>query len=433
VLEQLAARSRERVVQYTWERTARETIRAYESVLEAHPRRAATRRRRRVALVTPWPPDRSGIANYNLRVAEKLGRHVDVEIVVGRPASEYHVPQEQGVTLIGAKEFAAARSVLRPDRVLYCMGNSAFHGYVYDLLRRYPGAVLFHDVRLTGFYGWFSGTELPEDPVGRFGGWFDSFYRGRMPDEIKESVPSWETQLELGIHMTLDVQRYAEQCFVHSEFGRTVLELDRGPAGPPTPIKVLPFGMPEWAAYEPDAARPLVISLGYVSEVKGLATLIDGFALLSAARPEARLVIAGPAEPHELERWRSYARERAPGAEIEIPGEVSAERYHELLFEASLAVQLRSTTNGEASAAVGDCLAAGIPTVVTDLGWLGDLPDAAVAKLALGSGPEVLARRIAEILDDSTRAAALSAAARATAAEASFERVAEAYLEALEL
>jgi glycosyltransferase involved in cell wall biosynthesis len=246
-------------------------------------------------------------------------------------------------------------------------------------------------------------------------------------------VPSWETQLELGIYMTLDVQRYAEQCFVHSEFGRAVLELDRGPAGPATPVTVLPFGMPDWPLAAPDGRAPLVISLGYVSEVKGLATLIDGFGLLASACPDARLVIAGPAEPHELERWRAYAREHAPGAQIEVPGEVSVERYRQLLSAGSLAVQLRSTTNGEASAAVGDCLAAGIPTLVTDLGWLGDLPETAVAKLPLGAGPEVLARRMAEILDDSTRATALSAGARDTAAEASFERVAEAYLEALEL
>ena len=41
---------------------------------------------------------------------------------------------------------------------------------------------------------------------------------------------------------------------------------------------------------------------------------------------------------------------------------------------ADLAVQLRSVSNGEASGATADCLAAGVPTIVTDLGWSGELP-----------------------------------------------------------
>jgi glycosyltransferase involved in cell wall biosynthesis len=434
-LERLAARSRERVVEYTWERTARETLRGYERVMELRLRKSVPRRRRRLALVTPWPPDRSGIADYNLRLAEQLGRHVDVDIVVGRPASEYQVPGEAGVRLLGAREFLSARSVVRPDRILYCMGNSEFHGYVYDLLRRLPGSVVFHDVRLTGFYGWYSGTEEPADPAGRLAKWIDALYGPRMPGRATASVPSWRTQLELGIYMTLDVQRYAQQCFVHSEFARAALELDRGAAGPTPPVARLPFGMPAVSSEHErdDSSGPLVVSLGYVSEVKGLETLIRGFALLARERSGARLVIAGPAEPSELERWRSFAREDAPDVDIEIPGAVSSERYQELLAGADLAVQLRTTTNGEASAAAADCLAAGVPTIVTDLGWFSDLPETAVSRLPDTAGPQSLAGRMAQILDHEQLRATLSAGARAVALEASFDRVAQAYLEALEL
>jgi glycosyltransferase involved in cell wall biosynthesis len=434
-LRRLAARSRERVTEYTWQRTAQETLMAYERVLSQRSRGARARRRRRLALVSPWPPDRSGIADYNLRLAAELGRHVDVEVVVGRAASEYQVPGEQGVTLLDAREFESARPVRRPDRILYCMGNSEFHGYVYDLLRRHPGSVLFHDVRLTGFYGWYSGTESPADPAGRLAEWIRALYGPRLPPQATASVPSWERQLELGIFMTLDVQRYAEQCLVHSEMARTVLELDRGPAGPSPPLSVVPFGMPAPSAGDrqgdPDA--PLIVSLGYVSEVKGMETLIAGFALLAANKPQARLIIAGPAEEDELRRWGDYAAEHAPDAQIELPGPVSVGRYNELLETADLAVQLRLTTNGEASAAAADCLAAGVPTIVTNIGWLGDLPDDAVGKVEIGVSPQRLSVQMNELLGDPTRRSALTQGALAHAEQSSFAKVAETYLEMLEL
>jgi glycosyltransferase involved in cell wall biosynthesis len=435
LLERLAARSREQASGYTWRRTAEETLNAYENVLERRARRRTPRRRRRLALVTPWPPDRSGIADYNLRLAAELGKRVDVEIVVARAASEYQVPGEAGVRLLGAREFESVRAVRPPDRTLYCMGNSEFHGYVYDMLRHRPGSVIFHDVRLTGFYGWYSGTERPTDPAGRLAEWIRELYGPRMPPHASASVPSWERQLELGMYMTLDVQRYAEQCLVHSELARAVMQLDRGPREPKPPVRVIPFGMPfpsprrEVGVSE----EPLIVSLGYVSEVKGLRTLIIGFGRLAARLPEARLVIAGPAVDSELRRWREEAATLAPGARIEIPGAVPDARYRELLETADLAVQLRLTTNGEASAAVADCLAAGVPTIVTDLGWLADLPANAVSKVDVAVTPQQLADRMTELLSDPSRRRDLLTEAHALAESASFARVAETYLEALEL
>jgi glycosyltransferase involved in cell wall biosynthesis len=432
-LNRLAERSRRRVECYTWAQVAQDTVTAYESVVESQARRAVAPRRPRLALVTPWPPDPSGIADYNLRLAVELGRRVDLQIVVNGPGSDYQVPGEDGVTLVGSTEFDAQRSVRRPDRILYCMGNSEFHGFVYDMLRRHRGTVVFHDVRLTGFYGWYSGTERPADPAARLLEWTKALYGRRLPPEAGSGAPDWQRKLALFI--TQDVQRHAEQCLVHSEMARAVLELDRDPAAVPVPVSVIPFGMPA-IADRPSAQatdEPLLVSLGHVSEVKGIETLLSAFGALSRKIPGAQLIVAGPAEPQELTRWRRYAAEHAPHARIEIPGAVSVERYHELLRTADLAVQLRLTSNGEASAAVADCLSVGMPTVVTDIGWLGGLPRDAVVRTELGVSADRLAVTLVELLKDPERRDTLGAAARDHAGGSSFGDVADAYLKALEL
>jgi glycosyltransferase involved in cell wall biosynthesis len=245
----------------------------------------------------------------------------------------------------------------------------------------------------------------------------------------------WDRQLALGIYMTREIQNLAEVCFVHSQFAVDLLELDRGALDRYTQVRVLPFGMPNAvdAAPRASSAAPLIVSMGVVNEVKGLASLISAFALVAAERPAARLVIAGATDEAESRRWRTYAREHAPGAEIEIPGHVDSERYVELLREADLAVQLRLVTNGEASAAIADCLAAGLATLVTDLGWAGELPPEVVSRVPLNMEPAALARRIGQLLDDDALRVSLGEAALEHVRACSFSHVADAYMDALEL
>ena len=103
-------------------------------------------------------------------------------------------------------------------------------------------------------------------------------------------------------------------------------------------------------------------------------------------------------------------------------------RWADLLARADLSVQLRAVSNGEASGAVCDCLAAGIPTIVSDIGWMGELPRDAVVHVPPDVGPQALSETMRSLLTEQPVRAALSRAARAHAGERSFEHVAAAYL-----
>ena len=220
-------------------------------------------RRPRIALVTPWLPEESGIAGYNLRLATELGRRVDVDVVVSRPLEEYAPPQECGVRLIPERDFDHLSRIRQHDRLVYCMGNSQFHRHTYELMKARPGAVVLHDVRLTGFYGWYARVERPEGPESALAERVRASYGDRVPADVyTDGVPTWDRQLALGIYMTRELQGYAEECFVHSRFARDVVELDRDPHDRQTPVSVLPFGIPQAAdtARGAAAASPLIVS-----------------------------------------------------------------------------------------------------------------------------------------------------------------------------
>jgi glycosyltransferase involved in cell wall biosynthesis len=432
-LERLRARSQRRVAEYTWERVAERSIEAYERAVARVSRRRF--RRPRIALVTPWPPERSWIGEYNVWLAAELGRRVDVDVVVAGSVDRYLAPVWRGVRLVGVREFQ--RDLRQPDRVLYCMGGSELHGHVYELFRRGPGVVVLHDVRLAGFYRWYAGVERPEDPGGVLAEWIDAMYGDRLPVEAIGGLESaFDRHAALGMYMTRELQSRAERCFVHSEFAREVLELDRGPLDRQVPVSVLPVGL---SGPAPDprgvaGSSPLIVSLGSVQEASGIGTVIDAFALVSAEVPDARLVIAGGAvDGAESDRWRDYAGEQARGARIDLAGQVSAGRYVELLRAADLAVQLEPGSGGELLGVVADCLANGLPTIVTDLGWAGELPGEVVEKVAPGVAPGELRDQILSMLADEGKRAAISRAALEYARGNTFSAAADAYLNALGL
>jgi hypothetical protein len=85
---------------------------------------------------------------------------------------------------------------------------------------------------------------------------------------------------------------------------------------------------------------------------------------------------------------------------------------------------LRQTTNGECSAAAGDCLAAGTALVITAIGAQRELPDDVAVKVPVAIGASDLAVDVADLLDDAPRRQALAHAARAYVEAASFPTIA---------
>lgn len=436
LLERLRERSRRRVAAYTWEHVARRSIHAYERVLTAPKGRPGARRHRpRIALFTPWPQDRSGIAGYNRRLVHHLGSSVDVDVVVGGPRDGYGTPAEPGTRVVHADDFDCVQRLRGYDRIVYCMGNSHFHGYIYEALRLRPGIVVAHDVRLSGFYGWYSGQERPVDPGGRLLERIAAMYGQRVGD-FAGIPPSAAQQAALGIYMTHEIQEYAEQIAVHSDYAADILRMDRWSHGRAAPaVTVIPLAYPDRPQPLDDAPRSgqTIVSFGIMDEVKNPQVLIAAFALAADERPAARLVFAGGGADADVERWTQLAAGLGVADRVSFPGHVPDAEWDRLLEEAAVAVQLRSVSNGEASAAAADCLASGLPLIVSEQGWFAELPDDAVVKVPTGVTARRLAAVIGRILDAPDEAHALTVAGRAHAAANSFAHVAERYLELLGL
>ena len=109
---------------------------------------------------------------------------------------------------------------------------------------------------------------------------------------------------------------------------------------------------------------------------------------------------------------------------MQITGFVDDDEYGRWLGQASLAVQLRSISFGESSAAVNDAIAAGL-TVLTSVASCVDIPPGVVHLIAPDASVPDMAAAIASLVNDHERSSAMRAAGQAYATSWGFPEVAE--------
>ena len=131
------------------------------------------------------------------------------------------------------------------------------------------------------------------------------------------------------------------------------------------PIGVIANGihLPErTATHAANGGQKTLLFLSRIHPKKNLPDLIDAWALVSAQRPDWRLVVAGPDEAGHRTQLEILARSR--GAEsIVFTGAVYGKEKDALLESADLFVL--TTRNENFGLAIAEALAAGVPAIVT--------------------------------------------------------------------
>jgi glycosyltransferase involved in cell wall biosynthesis len=409
----------------TWTDVAERAAAAYRSTAfdperTAWRRPAAWRRRPALALVTPWPPATTGVASYSRRLTEALSASVDVELFIDgdHPGDSGYLNGLDSYPAWSLPHVDAVRGGY--DAVVACIGNSEHHTGALRLLRvdAVPADVLAHDVRLNGLYrhGAARGA-VPEGAVAAV----KALYPEATDEWFKDG---WLQPAEAEAHnafMARELIGLSERFIVTSTVAAELAALDARPEDRDR-ILVCPYAYPRAVGRGGAVEEPgLICTFGLVNSVKLPDLLLGSFALVHRSQPSSRLVFVGPIDPSLLEEYTLGAAALGVAESVYFTGEVDDAEYEQWLGRASVAVQLRATTNGETSGAVADCLAHGVPTVVTDIGPAHLLPDF-VTKVPVDATPDELAETVQGLLGDPGGRATRASDGLAFVADMDFEQ-----------
>jgi glycosyltransferase involved in cell wall biosynthesis len=279
-------------------------------------------------------------------------------------------------------------------------------------------------------------TRRPDLQEQQFQDALHEMYGDRLPPKIGEH--GWLDMHDYdqhGILMASKVIAHAERVLVHSLYAAQLARLDAR-SGDAHKLAVVPYGFPDPGQFvrpaDTDEDAPVIGTFGLVAPVKQPSKLVEAFAIVAKRYPSATLAIVGPAvAADEPDRMSALASRLGITDRIRITGDLAPEEFRAWLARTTVAVQLRAASNGETSAAIADCYAAGIPTVATALGSTRELPADTYIPVTPDVSSPALAETICALIDDHARRRALSHASREHARNSSFRRVAEALLEEL--
>ncbi|MGD0945313.1 MAG: glycosyltransferase [Acidimicrobiales bacterium] len=434
-----AAREHARAGLTSWAEVADRTAAAYEELL-ARPG-WPWHRHRRVAIVSPFPPLPSGIADYSFRLVEELAALGDLDIdcfADGLDRSPRPSSAPAGLAIYDARFLSTVEAATAGyDQVVYVLGNGEFHTAALASLRRRGGIVLAHEVRLSGLYR-FAADSTVAVPDGVAGS-IRRIYGPLLPEGLAASGEVTAVEAErYGLLMAREVIALADRFLVTSAAAARLARVEAGPELA-SRIGVVGFAteMPRsagtsrsgLAGLEPGAR--VLASFGIVDPIKQPHKLVRAFAALAAQYPDLLLALVGPVSTALADELGALGRTLGLEGRLFITGRVETETYLDWLQRAEVSVQLRASFSGEASAAVGDCLAAGVPMIVSDVGWMGELPDDAAAKVPVDVSAVELAEACRRLLDDPAARSALSRGARDYAEAHSFQAAARALLNIL--
>lgn len=402
---------------FNWDDTALRALKAIESSQSRLQARSMPvfDRRPRLAFVSPLPPEPSGISDYSAELLPELARHYRIEVIIN----------QDSVTDPGILANYPIRDVSwfrknghKFERILYHFGNSHFHSHMFDLLRDLPGVIVLHDFFLSGI---MSFKEATGEAAGAWtkalldaNGWAAVEKRHNAPDsaDVVFEYPS-----------NLQVLQDALGVIVHANYSQQLAEKWYGPGSADSwaliPLLRQPFFSSDRNKIRQQLgfreADLIFCSFGFLAPTKMNDRLLSAWLKSPLAQdPQCHLIFVGQRDggAYGAKMTRAIEADETSGR-VRITGWTDSSTFRQWLAAADVGVQLRTLSRGETSAAVLDCMNAGLPTIVNANGSMAELPNDCVSLMSDDFSEDELVKALTQMWEDQTYRLSLGKKAKA--------------------
>lgn len=317
----------------------------------------------RLAWFSPLPPVRSGIAAYSAELVPRLAATHVIDCFSQANAGDF---------LWKAKRHPY-------DLVVYQLGNAPCHDFMWGYMAAYPGLVILHDARLHQARAHdLLKHERFDDYRREF--WYD--HPDARRDFVEYAVAGLGGPIYYCWPMLRVVMRTARYVAVHNPRVAGDLRQEHPEAAVATiHLGTAPFDLEAPAAAARARIRALVgvpdeamlfAAFGKMTAEKRIDAILRAFQTIAAERADVHLLLAG--DTSEYPAIDGGRPSRSHTSRVHASGYIPNEQIGEYLAATDACLCLRWPTALETSAAWVQCLAAGRPTVISDLAHLVDIP-----------------------------------------------------------
>jgi glycosyltransferase involved in cell wall biosynthesis len=321
------------------------------------------KKKTKIACIAPSMSSKTGIARFSDCLLPFLEEFASVDFI----PTESIADMDETLSLMESY-----------DKVFIQLGNSPHHKNAFKLAANFPSIILCHDIKF--------GNTLKN-----------------LHGEDKEWMPELEAlSLLEGDHLEIiglsRILNLALGVIVQSETATNLLQQLGIPKAKIKKVQFPSMFSVQSKEFEVDRSKNFteIVSAGFITPNKGYEILIDAISIFNRENSQnIVLKLVGEAGADYSKVLFTWAESRR--VDLEITGYLDGPTYLKELSKSQLAVQLRTTDSGEASAAVSDLLSFGVPTIVNNIGAFKDLPDNVVRKVTEFPDSSDIARALGDL------------------------------------
>lgn len=397
LLEKLSDNAVHQASKFTWTSVAKKISdvlnkeQAIDRVTISLGRVKTTTSKTQVAFFSPFRPAASGISDYSADILPFLEKHLDLDLFHD---SSYVPDASLSDRFFPYTEFQERTGVEDYEALVYQMGNSHFHCYMYAHLMKYTGITILHDYHLGDVMHWMT-AHCPELGFTLLSELEHSYGQERAIEIItmfqREQLPlaHWSAS---GIHINRRIFTRSLGVALKSQwacndaiqkFGSDNECIFYTPTLAPQDFdftKQVPQ-IRQQLGIDDDSL--LICAFGFVHIHKRALEILHAFNKYTLEKnSSAYFVFVGQDSIWEGKSLvQDESRKLNLEGKVRVTGHVSIEEFYEYIIASDICVNLRFPCTGGISGSLLRILSVGKPTLVTNTRAYTDFPDDTVVKI----------------------------------------------------
>lgn len=344
-----------------------------------------------IAFFSPFKPIKSGISDYSQDLLPSLTQYFSINLYHDRT---YLPDASIDKNLFSHIQFEERLKYQDYEAIIYQIGNSSYHCYMYFQLMRYPGISVLHDYYLGGLINYMN-VRCPELGVTLFKELEHSYGKDRAREILnlldQEELNVQDKLPEAEIYVNRRIFTRSLGVVVHSRwaYNFAVKEFSQDNDC----IVHIPQLVPQFNASENNLrdirqklgipTNSFVIStFGFINNTKRPLQILHAFKKYLSNQPNAYLVFVGGTDYLGTTDLEGEISKLSLQGKVKVTGYVNMPDFYRYIEISDICLNLRFPFNGESSASLLRILSVGKPTIVTDIGSFSDLPNDVVFKIS---------------------------------------------------
>lgn len=373
---------------YSWENSAQKVLTTYNSLEKELILKKSSNflRKPKVAFFSPLPPKKSGIANYSSSILKLLSRYWNIDLFI----DEYSCSDPYLTTNFKIHSYLNFEQLHQKnpyDVIVYQIGNSENHAYMFDLVKKYPGIVVLHDVYLSGVLHWITAKvgkvdEFKDEVIYSHGE-----YGKQLVEKAQKGLMSWHDLIQQ-LQVNKRFLENATQIIVHSQWDKENI-LKQNPQFSNkislvhqfSPLRVNTKKLESKIILGFSKDDFLICSFGFVVSTKKIDSVITNLKTFLQKNKNCKYIVVGDASDPYGQQVKSLVKKLGISDRVIFTDFIDDITYNRYLEACDVCISLRTNTRAGTSATVNHSLGAGLPTIISDEEAFNNIPNDVLIKI----------------------------------------------------